>query len=120
MTGAEDSQAQETDAAGQSETDAVLRHMHDLLGAPMNADGFIHRSGEIIYPAEAADIITPYSAHLRKLIIDACGMGDKPLSAPEDHGDAGNGAGGFYARKVLRPLARTSAAANTSTRTACS
>ena len=75
-----------------------------VLGEKVNADGFIHRSGEIIFPAEEADIITPYSAHLRQLIIDGCGMGDQPLRNLKITVDAGNGAGGFYARKVLRPL----------------
>lgn len=75
-----------------------------VLGAPTNEDGFIHRSGEIIFPAEDADIIGPYSAHLRQLIIEGCGMGDQPLHGMKITVDAGNGAGGFYARKVLRPL----------------
>ncbi|MBQ9014838.1 MAG: phosphomannomutase/phosphoglucomutase [Firmicutes bacterium] len=76
----------------------------EILGNPANAEGFVHRSGEIIFPAEEADIITPYSAHLRRLIIDGCGMGDQPLEGLKITVDAGNGAGGFYARKVLRPL----------------
>ncbi len=76
----------------------------EVLGEKVNADGFVHRSGEIIFPAEGADIITPYSAHLRRLIIDGCGMGDQPLQGLKITVDAGNGAGGFYAKKVLQPL----------------
>lgn len=76
----------------------------EILGAPCNADGAVHRSGEVIFPAEEADIITPYSAHLRKLIVDGCGMGDQPLKGMKITVDAGNGAGGFYATKVLQPL----------------
>ncbi len=79
-------------------------HAEEILGAPTNADGFVHRSGEIVFLPEEADIITPYSEHLRKMIIDGCDMGDKPLSDLKITVDAGNGAGGFYARKVLRPL----------------
>lgn len=75
-----------------------------ILGEPSNADGSVHRSGEVIFPAESSDIITPYSAHLRSLIIDGCGMGDRPLEGMKITVDAGNGAGGFFARKVLQPL----------------
>ena len=75
-----------------------------LLGAPTNADGSVHRSGEVVFLAEEADIIGPYSAHLRQMIIDGCGMGEHPLEGMKITVDAGNGAGGFYARKVLRPL----------------
>ena len=76
----------------------------EILGEKSNADGSIHRSGEIIFPAEKADIITPYSAHLRRLIIEGCDMGDQPLQDLKITVDAGNGAGGFYALKVLKPL----------------
>ena len=76
----------------------------EILGEKTNADGSIHRSGEIIFPAENADIITPYSAHLRRLIIEGCDMGDQPLQDLKITVDAGNGAGGFYALKVLKPL----------------
>ena len=75
-----------------------------ILGTPCNADGAVHRSGEIVFPMEEADLMDHYCAHLRQLIIDGCGMGDRPLKDLKIAVDAGNGAGGFYARRVLKPL----------------
>ncbi len=48
-------------------------------------------------------LMDAYSAHLRKLIQDATGK-EEPLSGLHIVVDAGSGAGGFYAEKVLRPL----------------
>ncbi len=76
----------------------------EILGAPTNEEGFVHRSGEIVFPVEKADIMGPYSAHLRQLIIDGCGMGEHPLENMKITVDAGNGSGGFYALQVLQPL----------------
>ena len=76
----------------------------ETLGEPVNADGAVHRSGEIVFLPEEADVMGPYCAHLRDLIIKGCDMGEKPLSGMKIVVDAGNGSGGFYARKVLRPL----------------
>ena len=75
-----------------------------VLGAPCNQDGAVLRSGEVIYPMEEADLMKEYSAHLRQLIIDGCEMGERPLENLKISVDAGNGAGGFYAKKVLWPL----------------
>ncbi len=52
------------------------------------------------------DFMTEYSGILRKLICDELGVSeaDKPLSGYHIVVDAGNGAGGFYADKVLAPL----------------
>ncbi len=52
------------------------------------------------------DFMTEYSAVLRKLICDELGVSedDKPLKDYHIVVDAGNGAGGFYADKVLAPL----------------
>ncbi len=80
------------------------RTADEILGAPTNEDGHVHRSGEIVFLAEEADIMGPYSAHLRKLIVDGARMGARPLQGMKITVDAGNGAGGFYARKVLKPL----------------
>lgn len=63
-----------------------------------------------VSPAEKAgrlhslDIITPYAHHLRRCIIEGVGAGEKPLSGLKIAVDAGNGAGGFFAGKVLAPL----------------
>jgi phosphomannomutase len=45
-----------------------------------------------------------YSAHLRNIIIKEVACGDEPLAGLKISVDAGNGAGGFYAEKVLAPL----------------
>ncbi|WP_425755937.1 phosphomannomutase/phosphoglucomutase [Ihubacter sp. rT4E-8] len=52
------------------------------------------------------DLLNTYSAHLRRLITDGigCSETDSPLSGMKITVDAGNGAGGFYASKVLQPL----------------
>ena len=47
-----------------------------------------------------------YAARLRRMICEAVGKSeaDKPLSGYKIIVDAGNGAGGFYAKRVLEPL----------------
>lgn len=50
------------------------------------------------------NLMDVYSAHLRKKIVDALDSGETPLSELSITVDAGNGAGGFYADKVLAPL----------------
>lgn len=51
------------------------------------------------------DLIKAYSAHLRDLIIRGVDPNsDKPLARLSITVDAGNGAGGFYAENVLKPL----------------
>ena len=57
-------------------------------------------------PGEVAEIplLDTYSAHLRRLIIDGTGLGEKPLTGMKITVDAGNGSGGFFATKVLEPL----------------
>ena len=48
-------------------------------------------------------LMDTYSAHLRDIIIKETGS-EKPLAKMKICVDAGNGAGGFYAKKVLEPL----------------
>lgn len=63
-------------------------------------------------PAEAAhpgkqtvfDVMGPYCAHLRGVIRRGAGGAEAPLSGFRIAVDAGNGAGGFFAREVLAPL----------------
>ena len=52
------------------------------------------------------DYMPTYAARLRKIICDAVGKAEseKPLSGYHIIVDAGNGAGGFYAKEVLLPL----------------
>ena len=45
-----------------------------------------------------------YAAQLRRMIREGTGAGDQPLAGFKIAVDAGNGAGGFYARDVLAPL----------------
>jgi len=53
--------------------------------------------------AQQFDLVDLYAAHLRSLICEQLGEVD-PLAGLSIVVDAGNGAGGFYATKVLAPL----------------
>ena len=54
---------------------------------------------------DSYDFMENYCGHLRKKIIAGAGKGtDKPLSGLHIIVDAGNGAGGFFAGRVLEPL----------------
>ena len=50
------------------------------------------------------DILTPYTAMLRQRIITGVNSGERPLAGLKIAVDAGNGAGGFFATRVLAPL----------------
>ena len=50
------------------------------------------------------DFMTVYCEHLKHKIIDEVACGEKPLENLKISVDAGNGVGGFYAEKVLKPL----------------
>lgn len=52
----------------------------------------------------AAPLMDAYAAHLRRVIIDGIGRGERPLEGFKIAVDAGNGAGGFFPRLVLEPL----------------
>lgn len=53
---------------------------------------------------EKINYMDTYSAHLRDMIIAGMDAGEKPLAGFKVAVDAGNGAGGFYVEKVLKPL----------------
>ena len=53
---------------------------------------------------QKVDLVNIYSANLRKKICKKLGGSDKPLEGMHIVVDAGNGAGGFFATKVLEPL----------------
>ena len=55
-------------------------------------------------PAEKLELMERYCAHLRSQIVQGGGKGDQPLKDLHIVVDAGNGAGGFFARKVLESL----------------
>lgn len=50
------------------------------------------------------DFMSVYSEHLRNIITIGVNNGETPLDGLKISVDAGNGAGGFYAEKVLKPL----------------
>ncbi len=82
-----------------AESDAVIEKLADVTDTE-------------IKPAEKRDLIERYSRHLREKIIAETAettettemAGEKPLSGLKIVVDAGNGAGGFYAKKILEPL----------------
>lgn len=74
------------------------------IGRPPREGCQTHRLGKLVFEAEKADLMTPYCEHLKKLITDGAGMGARPLEGMKIAVDAGNGGGGFYARRVLEPL----------------
>lgn len=57
-----------------------------------------------IKPIEKIDIMSKYCEILRKQISVALASTEAPLSGMKILVDAGNGVGGFYAEKVLKPL----------------
>lgn len=75
----------------------------DIQTIIQNADtkDFVHEGNAT---CTKFDLIDVYSKHLQNIIIKAVNKGDKPLSNLHIVVDAGNGAGGFYATKVLEPL----------------
>lgn len=85
------------EAAGATATEASGA---TAIGAGADAAGARGADGSSI---ETADIITPYSEHLKKLIIEGAGS-ERPLEGMKIVIDAGNGSGGFYATRVLEPL----------------
>lgn len=74
------------------------------IGDPTNEDGHVHRLGKVVWAAEKADLMTLYCDHLKKIIIDGVGRGETPLKGMKITVDAGNGSGGFFATRVLKPL----------------
>lgn len=50
------------------------------------------------------NLLDIYAAHLKNAILKGCNDGEKPLSGLKIIVDAGNGAGGFFAEKILAPL----------------
>ena len=63
------------------------------------ADGLPAGDGK----TEKFDLVSLYSAHMRKLISDGVGE-EKPLAGLHIVVDAGNGAAGFFATRILEPL----------------
>ena len=74
------------------------------IGEPPFAGQQVHRLGKLVFEAEKNDIMTPYCRFLRNLIVDGVGAGERPLEGMKIVVDAGNGGGGFFATRVLKPL----------------
>lgn len=53
---------------------------------------------------EEADLLTPYAKDMVEKIITGAGGNEKPLAGLKVIVDAGNGAGGFFAEKVVKEL----------------
>ena len=81
----------ENGGAEHEDIDFILSHSEDL---PASSLGSI----------TSADLITPYAQDLVGKIRTACGGQEKPLTGLNIIVDAGNGAGGFFAEKVLTEL----------------
>ncbi len=60
--------------------------------------------GEPLSEPIKVNFMESYASHLRSMICRETGKTEKPLSGMKIMVDAGNGAGGFYASKVLEPL----------------
>ena len=73
-----------------------------LTAAADHAKGTDAPAGD--FAAEKADLMSAYCAHLRNIIVEGVGAGEKPLEGMKIVVDAGNGGGGFYASEVLAPL----------------
>lgn len=78
--------------------------VENKLGEPKNADGTVKDFGKSVYPMEKADLMMIYCDHMKKLITDGTGGGNRPLEGLKIVVDAGNGSGGFFARDILKPL----------------
>lgn len=76
----------------------------DNLGEPGNTDGKVKDFGKPVYPMEEADIMTRYCQHLKTIIEEGVGDGERPLEGMKIVVDAGNGSGGFFAKNILKPL----------------
>lgn len=88
----------------------ILRYAADKelqiekIGKPPMEGKQVHRLGKLVFEAEPADVMTPYCEHLKKRIVEGAGMGERPLEGMKITVDAGNGGGGFFATRVLKPL----------------
>ena len=76
------------------------------LGPPIFENNFQIVLGRKTYPSTPTELMEEYCAHLRGIIKKSLGSvgGDLPLAGLKIIVDAGNGAGGFFANKVLAPL----------------
>lgn len=86
---------------------AQSEEMPEDLGEPRFTDRAFLDYGRRTYPTEEIGLMDTYCLHLRTLIqkeVNHPQSFEKPLSGLKIVVDAGNGSGGFYAKKVLAPL----------------
>lgn len=84
------------DRQGGLEKADILTLLQDAWEHP--ADGVFLES----VPSD--ELMTAYCQSLRSRIVQEAGLGDQPLAGMKIVVDAGNGAGGFFVDRVLRPL----------------
>ena len=95
---------------GEEDVATILEYAADReaqiakIGAPPKEGQQTHRLGKRVFEAEKNDIMTAYCEYLRQQIAAGVGAGDKPLAGMKIAVDAGNGGGGYYATRVLKPL----------------
>lgn len=75
----------------------------DITAVLRLAEGLASATGK--KAAKPAPLMKVYAATLRGIITEGVGGGDKPLAGLHIVVDAGNGAGGFFVREVIHPLA---------------
>ena len=78
------------------------KQLDEILSLAANGETLPNGEGEVI----KTDYMTSYAARLRKMICDGVNATEdgRPLEGYKIAVDAGNGAGGFYAKNVLAPL----------------
>ncbi len=77
------------------------KDISEILNIASNEEEILcDKSGKVL----PCDYMKDYAKRLRDMIICEVGKGEKPLENYHIVVDAGNGAGGFYAREVLIPL----------------
>ena len=81
---------------GGAEHEDIDTILHNAVGSP-------EITGDLSN-VEKFDLITCYAAHLADKIREELNAGEKPLQGMHIVVDAGNGAGGFFAEKILQPL----------------
>lgn len=97
-------------ALSEKDVMAILEYAADReaqvakIGEPPKEGQQVHRLGKLVFEAERRDIMTAYCEYLQRQIVDGVDAGGKPLKGMKITVDAGNGGGGYYATRVLKPL----------------
>ncbi|XP_011041007.1 PREDICTED: uncharacterized protein LOC105137102 isoform X1 [Populus euphratica] len=94
-----------TNAGGLGKADIknILEHAVDIYNS-FTDEGLMKSKGKASESLKRVDYMTVYTSDLVKAVRKAAGNIEKPLEGFHIVVDAGNGAGGFFAEKVLQPL----------------